>query len=76
MDDLSCLPGIWDVSINLNNTTKENTTHNIKVITGTFFYTSKQITVDKAKHECLAMQYIQPSCSQRTIIILDHIPYR
>lgn len=65
MVDLSCLPGIWDVSINLNNTTEENTTHNIQVITGTFFYTSKQITVDKAKHECLAMQYSHHAANEQ-----------
>lgn len=65
MVDLSCLPGIWGVSINLNNTTKENTTHNIQVITGTFFYTSKQITVDKAKHECSAMQYSHHAANEQ-----------
>lgn len=68
MVDLSCLQGIRDVSINLNNTTKESyTTHNIQLITGTFFYTSKQITVDKAKHECLAMQYSHHAANEQLL---------
>lgn len=65
MVDPSCLQSIWDFSINLNNTTKENTTHNIQLITGMFFYTSKQITVDKAKHECLAMQYSHHAANEQ-----------
>lgn len=65
MVDLSCLQGIWGFSINLNNKSKENTTHNIQLITGTFLYTSKQITVDKAKHECLAMQYSHHAATEQ-----------
>lgn len=51
----------------VNNTTKENTTHNIQLITGRFFYTSKQITVDKAKHECLAMQYSHHAANEQLL---------